>query len=220
MEIRRTANAGVLLKLDETTILLDGVCRGVAAYPATPPAERERLMQCPPDIVAFTHVHEDHFDDAYVKAYHATTGRQVLSTAQAAALCPDCVSVLPQLQAGKVQVKAVKTRHLGAAGKTTEHQGFVVQGSRTAWFLGDGAPAQLKNFADFPKPDVLFVPFPYVSTLVGVELLRQFLPCRIVLLHMPVKQADEQGIWASVQSGVEQLKDWIFVPELGETWTL
>ena len=43
MELRRTANAGVLLKLDDVEILLDGVCQEVKPYLATPPAEKEKL---------------------------------------------------------------------------------------------------------------------------------------------------------------------------------
>ena len=44
MELVRTANAGILLKLDGKTILLDGVCREVKPYPATPPKLREQLV--------------------------------------------------------------------------------------------------------------------------------------------------------------------------------
>ena len=51
MEIRRTANAGVLLKLDGVSILMDGVCREVKPYPATPPEERALLSSCYPDVM-------------------------------------------------------------------------------------------------------------------------------------------------------------------------
>ena len=65
MEIRRTANAGVLLTLDDTKILLDGVSREVKPYLATPPAEKEKLLSSWPNAVAFTHYHEDHCDSSY-----------------------------------------------------------------------------------------------------------------------------------------------------------
>ena len=51
MKIRRTANAGVLLKLDGVTILMDGVCREVKPYPATPPEVKEELRASMPDAV-------------------------------------------------------------------------------------------------------------------------------------------------------------------------
>ena len=54
MELVRTANAGILLKLDGKTILLDGVCREVKPYPATPPETRAKLMESYPDI-RFSH---------------------------------------------------------------------------------------------------------------------------------------------------------------------
>ena len=69
MEIRRTANAGVLLTLDGVTILMDGVCREVKPYPVTPPEERDALSKCWPDVVAFTHSHPDHCDLSFVSEY-------------------------------------------------------------------------------------------------------------------------------------------------------
>ena len=67
MEIRRTANAGVLLTLDDVKILLDGVSREVKPYPATPPKIKQELLSCPPDVVLFTHDHPDHFDPDYTQ---------------------------------------------------------------------------------------------------------------------------------------------------------
>ena len=61
MRIRRTANAGVLLTLDTITILLDGVCQQVHPYLPTPAEIRSELLENAPDIVAFTHEHQDHF---------------------------------------------------------------------------------------------------------------------------------------------------------------
>ena len=78
MELRRTANAGILLRLDDKEILLDGVCREVKPYSATPQLELDRLMARWPDAVAFTHTHEDHFDPAYAESYHAATGRMAI----------------------------------------------------------------------------------------------------------------------------------------------
>ena len=47
MQIRRTANAGVLLTLDNVSILLDGVCRVYSPYLAPPPAVLEELAALP-----------------------------------------------------------------------------------------------------------------------------------------------------------------------------
>ena len=64
MLIRRVSNAGVLLELDGVKLLLDGFCKSVGPYMATPNKIREELLLDPPDLLAFTHEHEDHCDGA------------------------------------------------------------------------------------------------------------------------------------------------------------
>ena len=51
MEIQRTANAGVLLKIDGVSILLDGLADRVEGYLPTPAQMAERLLENPPDIL-------------------------------------------------------------------------------------------------------------------------------------------------------------------------
>ena len=207
MEIRRTANAGVLLTLDDVKILLDGVCREVKPYPATPPAIMQELLQCPPDVLLFTHNHEDHFDPAYCQRVK----RPVLATAQTVPGLPS------ELTIGKVKLTAVPTRHMGHYGKTTEHQSYIVEGSQTIWFLGDASPTELRKFVSFPKPDVLMIPYPYIGTPAAIKLVETLLPSKIVLLHMPLPENDTEGIWQSAAEGMEQLEAYLYVPELGET---
>lgn len=213
MEIRRTANAGVLLKLDDVEILLDGVCREVKPYLATPPAEKEKLSSDWPDVVAFTHCHEDHCDPSYANDYSRATGKPVYGTSQISGM----VRTDETVAVGEVRLIAVPTRHMGHYGKTTEHCSYVVQGSKTVWFLGDASPSELKHFSDLPKPDVLMVPYPYVSTPLAIKLLEGLLPCKIVLLHLPLRGNDPDGVWQSAAPGLEYLKAYLYMPEMGET---
>ena len=200
MEIRRTANAGVLLTLDDVKILLDGVCREVLSYPATPPVIKQELIACPPDIVLFTHEHEDHFDPDYCQK-----------------VSKPCLANSQEMTVGKVRITSIPTRHMGHYGKTTEHQSFVIEGSQTIWFLGDASPTEMRKFADFPKPDVLMIPYPYISTPAALKMVEALFPCKIVLLHMPLPENDPESIWQSVRDGMEHLKAYLYVPELGET---
>ena len=197
MEFRRTANAGVLLTLDDVKILLDGVCRGIESYPATPPEIKQELISCPPDVVLFTHEHPDHYDPDYCQMVNSG-----------------------KMGAGKVKIASVPTRHMGHYGKTTRHQSFVIEGSQTIWFLGDASPMELKKFATFPKADVLMIPYPYISTPVARKMLESLLPCKIVLLHMPLPEKDPEKIWQSVREGMEHLKAYLYVPKLGETMNI
>ena len=213
MEIRRTANAGVLLTLDDVKILLDGVCRAVDPYPATPAEIAEELIACPPDAVFFTHCHEDHFAPDYCREIC----KPIYGTQQVDDELSDGVNTEKTATVGKVRVHAVPTRHMGHYGKTTQHQSYVVEGSQCVWFLGDASPMELNKLASFPKPDVLIIPYPYISTEAALKTVEAYLPCKIVLLHLPLDKNDSQGIWQSAKSGMEHLKAHLYVPEMGET---
>lgn len=195
MKITRTANAGVLLELDGATILLDGVCREVKPYPATPPGVKQMLLDNPPDVVAFTHCHKDHYDPAYAAEYIRQTGRAVLA--------PEGVrgGSLDMQTVGNVRVLPVPCRHIGAAGKDTAHTGFVIVGSRCVWFTGDSSPSQWKAREDLPKPDVLIVPYAYCNTPSSWAFTKS-LGAQVVLLHMPDRAEDTVGLWTAVESAI------------------
>lgn len=214
MEIRRTANAGVLLKLDGVTILLDGVCREVKPYLATPPEERALLIESWPDVIAFTHAHKDHYDPAFAAAYQRQTNGVILGPAD----LPGAATSQRECVAGGVRVLPVESRHIGAAGKTTSHLSFIIQGSACVWFLGDATPLQWKNRQDLPAPDVLIVPYAYAVTATGWEIAKSLGAKQIVLLHMPHRRDDIGGLWEAVEATVPEGS--IHIPEVGETLCL
>lgn len=195
------------MKLDGITILLDGVCREVKPYPATPPEIRAQLMEQWPDIVTYTHNHKDHYDPAYAAAYLQQTGRVILGP-------PAVKGEMVQLQAGDVTVMPVSSRHIGAAGKTVEHASFIVQGSQCLWFMGDSAPSQWRNRQDLPRPDVLVVPYAYANTHASWELTQSFGAKQIVLLHMPPQNDDPAGLWQAVQTVAGTA---LTIPDVGQT---
>ena len=191
MEITRTANAGVLLKLDGISVLLDGVCREVQPYPATPPEIKAQLLEKFPDAVAFTHAHKDHYDPAFASAYQGKTGRDV-------------------------QIIPVTSRHIGAAGKDTPHMSFIIKGSRCVWFLGDAAPSCWRMETSLPKPDVLLVPYAYATTPASWALTQSLGAKQIVLLHLPSREKDSIGLWDAMESTVNA-KNLLHIPALGDT---
>ncbi len=192
MELRRTANAGVLLKLDGVSILLDGVCREVKPYPVTPPEERALLSQCWPDVVAFTHNHKDHYDPAFAAEFVKQTGGVILG--------PPGLGSMQPLTKGGVTVTPIPSRHIGAAGKTTPHASFLIQGTRCIWFLGDASPSFWRNRSDLPKPDVLIVPYAYANTPAGWSATKTLGAETVILLHMPQRKQDTLGLWDAVES--------------------
>ena len=213
MEIRRTANAGTALTLDDVKILLDGVSREVYPYLATPPEIAKELQ---PNVLLFTHNHPDHFDPVAAQKL----GKPIYGPMQVAEQVSCPVHPDESLTVGSVRITAVPTRHMGHYGKTTQHQSYVLEGSQTVWFLGDASPMELKRFASFSKPDVLIVPYPYISTPASMKMVQALLPCKIILLHMPLRDADPEKIWESAAEGIEHLKAHLYVPQMGEILNL
>lgn len=215
MEIRRTANAGVLLKLDGVSILMDGVCREVKPYPATPPEERDAICASYPDMVCFTHAHKDHYDPTFAAGYQTQTGGVILGPAD----LPGCQSSMETQQRGGVTVTAYESRHIGGAGKTVSHASFIVKGSRCIWFLGDSSPLLWKERKDLPKPDVLILPYAYTTTPTGWAITQSLGAEKIVLLHMPAREEDTIGLWPATEATTGMPLD-LLVPAMGETLQL
>ena len=207
MEIKRTANAGVLLKLDGVTILMDGVCREVNPYPATPPEVKAELMADMPDVVAFTHAHKDHYDPVFAAEALRRNG-VVFGPA-------NCHGTMEQGKVGAVRITPIKTRHIGAAGKDTAHASFVIEGSCCVWFTGDASPSQWSRM-QLPKPDVLMMPYAYCNTPSAWESTKSLGAKIMVLLHMPMSETDELGLWTAVRNTVNDKN--LYIPDMN-SWT-
>ncbi len=208
MEIQRTANAGVLLKLDGVSILLDGLCDRVEGYLPTPPEVARQLLETPPDLLAFTHYHKDHCSEALLLPYRKQNLRPILG--------PESLR-LGNVRVGDVTVRIVESRHLGRVEPGLQHASFIIEGSRCVWFLGDAAPVQWRNRRDLPKADVLIAPYAYANTPSAWELTRS-LASEVVILHLPARERDAYGLWESVLQVTEGSN--VRIPELGDCITL
>ena len=207
MDLKRTANAGVLLKLDGVTILLDGVCREVKPYPATPPELKAELMENIPDVVAFTHNHKDHYDPGFAAAALQKNG---------VILGPrDCHGTMSPLTVGNVRVTPISSRHIGAAGKDVAHASFLIEGSRCILFAGDAAPTQWQGRA-LPQIDILIVPYAYCNTH-SAWTATQKLCRKVVLLHMPDREQDSLDLWTAVENIAGGC---VFIPKMNEIISL
>jgi L-ascorbate metabolism protein UlaG (beta-lactamase superfamily) len=207
MELTRTANAGVLLKLDGVTILMDGVCREVKPYPATPPEIKAQLTENMPLIVAFTHNHKDHYDPGFAAAALQKNG-VIFGPA-------DCHGSMEERTVNSVRITPIPSRHIGAAGKTTNHASFLIQGSKRIFFTGDAAPSQWRGMC-LPMPDVLIVPYAYCNTPAAWAAACALGAAKVVLLHMPKRQDDTIGLWKAVEETVGDNSRFC-APEMNET---
>ena len=216
MEITRTANAGVLLKLDGVSVLLDGVCRELAPYPATPPYLRQRLTQSPPDLTAFTHDHVDHFDPEFAAQYCNRTLRPILGPES----LPVSALTTGQVRVGPVTVTPIPSRHIGKAGQETEHVSFLIEGSCRILFTGDASPLNwdVPGGAAMPKADVLIANYAYATSAASWQRVISCGTKKVILLHLPEESKDEFGLWTAVrQTTAAQPAGFVRIPELGQT---
>ena len=209
MEIQRTANAGALLKMDGVSILLDGLCDGIDIYLPTLPAIADSLLICPPDVLAFTHNHPDHYSEALLLPYRKQNLRPILG--------PEYLPV-EGVRVGDVTITPVPSRHIGKAEPGLVHHSFIIEGSQCVWFMGDAAPLQWKNRTDLPKPEVLIAPYAYANTKAAWEMSCS-LAEKVVLHHLPERNNDPYGLWQSVETSTTGATN-LYIPKIGETITI
>lgn len=201
MELMRTANAGILLKMDETSILLDGVCRPYANYLGTPDGLREQLLQNPPDALAFTHRHPDHCDAAFAEAFAQNTH------------CPIFWAEEPRpKRVGNLEIIPIPTRHMGR--EEIAHVSYVVRGSQCVWLVGDASP--LARFPkELPKPDLLIIGFAHACAPTIWKRTKGYGAKKILLLHLPDRAQDPRRLWNAVEEATAGDPD-LYIPSIGE----
>lgn len=212
MQIRRTANAGILLTLDGKTVLLDGACREEYPYPATPPQELALLRASWPDVIAFTHMHNDHYDPDFAADYKKQENGVILGPASLPGATAEPVNI------GNLKIMAIPSRHIGAAGKTTDHVSFLIMGTKTVLFTGDATPLGWRNREDLPQIDVVAAPYAYAATPSALEIVRSLGAKELVILHLPERGSDPYDLWSPVEATVKGSKDIsVYIPEMSET---
>ena len=210
MLISRVSNAGVLLQMDGVKLLLDGFCTSVGPYLGIPPHIRESLMADPPDMLAFTHGHEDHFNAPMAEQYYKQTLRPVLG--------PENLpfsTTSRGVGVGSVSILPVKSRHIGKQYLNIPHISLNIQGSKSVWFMGDATPSQWVGINK--KCDVLIVPFAYALSDPAWRMTCQ-LADAVVLLHMPLRENDPAQLWPQAEAVIgEYCPVKLHIPQIGQT---
>ena len=208
MEIERTANAGILLRLDGKRMLLDGICEKMGVYLQTPPEIRSSLLLDPPDALLFTHSHGDHYDSLFVSDYLKNSAGPILGPADIP------YSRQEALQLDGVCITPVETKHVGNS-SCQQHFSYVIRGSKCVWFLGDASFLSWKKIPDVPAPDVILAPFGFFTGR-GLEYCQSFDPKAIVVLHLPKREHDPYDLWNMLEKTVS-MKDIpnLHIPEVG-----
>ena len=214
MLLQRVSNAGVLLQLDGVKLLLDGFCSAVGPYLATPATIRDRLLADPPDALAFTHGHEDHFHAPLAEQYRKQTLRPVLG--------PENLpfgTTSRGLAVGGISILPVKSRHIGKEYFHTPHVSFNIQGSKSVWFMGDAVPSQWRGVNQ--RADVIIAPFAYAASDSAWRLTCDLAKEAVVLVHMPLRENDPAGLWPQVESVTgKSCPVRLCIPQIGESIVL
>lgn len=195
-----------MIIMDGVKILLDGVSKSLYPYIGTPDEIVKEIKTDLPDILAFTHMHEDHYDSSFAEYYKNTTKRPVYS--------PENVS---SVETNSVKLEMINTRHIGKS--NVPHISFLITGSRNVWFMGDASPLALKEFNNMPKPDVLIAPYSFANTSSGWRAAKETGAEKIIILHLPDKADDEYGIWNAVAETTGDDMH-LIIPDIGQTITI
>ncbi len=206
MNIKQTSNAGFILSLDDTNILLDGVSERISPYIETPANIKEELLATPLDALVFTHYHEDHFDKSFAEVYKNREFGFVF--------CGPELSF--EVKAKNLNILPIKTRHIGKY--VIDHSSYIIKGSKTVLFIGDASPNEFKNREDLPKLDLVIAPFAYALTDSAISITRSLDAKNIIITHLPEKNLDEFKIRESVETAVKQNSNWQ-TSELGQSIT-
>ena len=159
MEFIRTSNAGGILKTDNVSILIDGVCEELFPYLGTPHNIRNELEREYPDIVAFTHIHRDHYDKNYIKKFEADSSGTICGP-----------EISDSANKRGVEIRGVNTRHIGK--DSISHFSYIIDSSVNILFMGDASPLDLKNITLDKNPDVIIAPFAYASTESSLKITK------------------------------------------------
>lgn len=202
MKITRTGNAGVLVETKEISVLLDGVCKTLFSYSPTPPCIKEQILKSSPDIVAFTHFHEDHYDSDFAAEYKKNTLRSVYG---------------PELflsgEYKGVKFSTFPTRHIGK--NDIAHVSYTVDGEKCLWFAGDASPLDLGKQGGLSNPDILVVPYAYALTESAWRKTKAFGAEKIILVHLPEEKNDPYGLWQQIRK-VTQGDESLIILSVGE----
>lgn len=212
MKLARVSNAGLWVEAEGRHFLLDGLHgRPPAPYCGMDPGWEAALFQdrYPVDVVAFTHGHPDHFCPQVAARYLAAhpqsavyAGPDVLEALRAQGIVNPCYGWDGPGPGG---LMAIPTRHMGAQYRTAPHCSLYLPGPEPLLFTGDASPAP-SNF--FPagqrlQTHVLAAPFAFFEeNPLRRVVLQRIQPSRAYVLHLPLPQADTQGLTQQIQKNL------------------
>ena len=218
VKVTYTANAGVMIQINENAVLLDALSHDHdLVYAQTPETLASQIINgLPPferiDAILYTHLHRDHFSASLTEQFMAKhtksklfIGNHVIETLKSnvrfqLALRSENVILLKQdlethNDTNAFTIVAIKTKHMGEEFSSVQHYMYHIEmGGVTILFLGDTEPMadNFKYLETLGKGiDVLVAPFPYLSTTNGLLFVKEIIkPKHVVTVHLPPREKD------------------------------
>lgn len=212
------SNAGVLLKLNDKKILIDGFCKSVDPIYKNIPADisDQIIHGIPPfnniDLMLITHEHEDHFHVESVCAFlQHNPYTVVISTYEVISSImnlvdsknyPRLIELKPELhqsekiQINSISIQAISMIHDGKKYADVNNLAYLIDYGRTILHLGDASPKA--NFESLNllrySIDLLIANFPYISLFSAREIVKKYInPQKIAIVHFPQQEFDNDG---------------------------
>lgn len=236
-KFQHVSNAGIIFKAGKKTIGVDCLCKDLSKlYQDTPRDIREKSK---PDILIFTHNHEDHFCVKYVKeAWEKNPELQIYSTRRTieellanGIACENlyCVEEGEVLDVDVLSFTFTYSIHEGEQYVNTQNLTLLIRTEDKHLIVtGDAMPCR-ELFEKISKwsshIDWLFAPFPYMGLRSTRKLMKEYLDIEnIFVLHQPRPEADKQNWIANTKRVCEGAKDGlpqpIFSEKLGEWYCM
>lgn len=214
------SNAGIILNVGGRTIGIDCLCKDSSRlYSDTPSQIRKQLN---PDILIFTHEHEDHFCQEYVKeAWEKNPNLIIYATEKTVKVLREInipegnlyqVADGDENEVDSLHIKFMQSIHEGDQYANIQHLTLLIRmGEKHLVVIGDAMPCKdlFKKISAWSSHiDWLFAPFPYVGLRSTRKLLKEYLDIEnIFVLHQPRKEADVQNWVANTKRLCENAKD-------------
>lgn len=231
------SNGGIIFDVDGRQIGIDCLCKDSSKlYQDTPPQIREQLK---PDILIFTHEHEDHFYAEYVKEVWEKNPELVIySTERTINLLQEMnmpednlyqVAGGEEIKIDSLHITFMQSIHEGDQYSDIQNLTLLIKiEDKHLVVTGDAMPCKelFERIAAWsPYINWLFAPFPYVGLRSTRKLMREYLNIKnIFVLHQPRKEADIQNWVANTKRVCESAKDGlpqpVFSEKLGEWYRI
>ena len=198
-----SANAGMALQLRNKRILIDALHdKKVPPFSTVSPALWEQIRTHPdfvdPDVIFFTHCHEDHYSQAL--------------TMEAKRLWPGAVLVLPEQEFGaqyllygsetkfvvdEMVFRFLRLTHEGEQYVDVPHYGLLIEGPDFRILIAADcklANPQLTKFLEGKPVDLAILEFPWITLRTGWNYVEEVLkPRHLLINHIPFPQDDLAG---------------------------